>query len=63
MDIPWRKSSFSDQPESACVELALTRGSVLVRESDEPGVVIATEPDRLRALLLSVKGGVLSGRE
>ncbi|MEV7274067.1 DUF397 domain-containing protein [Streptomyces bacillaris] len=58
MDIQWRKSSKSSNAEgSACLELAEYGGEILLRESDDPGVVIRTTPARLRALLDGAKAG------
>ncbi|MEU3756195.1 DUF397 domain-containing protein [Streptomyces olivoreticuli] len=59
MGIQWRKSSFSEQPEGACVELALGDGCTLIRESDEPGVIVRATSAELRAFLIGVKAGVL----
>jgi hypothetical protein len=58
-DICWQKSSFSEQsPEASCVELARPGGAaLLLRESDDPGVIATASPARLRALLHAVKGG------
>ncbi|MEU2211057.1 DUF397 domain-containing protein, partial [Streptomyces hygroscopicus] len=46
----WQKSSYSaDGPGNACVELAHAPGAaVLLRESDDPDVIIATTPAALR---------------
>ncbi|MFD3958721.1 MULTISPECIES: DUF397 domain-containing protein [Streptomyces] len=58
MDIQWRKSSKSSGAEgNHCLELAEYGGEILLRESDDPGVVIRTTPGRLRALLDGVKAG------
>lgn len=51
MEPQWRKSSFSEQPDGACIEIAAVDGEVLVRESDEPGEVLRTSATVLRALL------------
>ncbi|MGA6160143.1 DUF397 domain-containing protein [Stenotrophomonas sp. NPDC087984] len=53
----WRKSSYSDQNESNCVELARVPDAVLLRESDEPHTVIATTPAALRALTRAARAG------
>ncbi|MDN3054437.1 DUF397 domain-containing protein [Streptomyces sp. SRF1] len=55
----WRKSSYSaDASDNACVELAYAPGAaVLLRESDEPNVVISTTPAALRQLMERVKAG------
>ncbi|MET7933992.1 DUF397 domain-containing protein [Streptomyces sp. NPDC005322] len=58
-DIQWQKSSYSaDGPGNNCVELAqLPDAAILLRESDDPGAVIATTPAVLRGLIESVKLG------
>jgi hypothetical protein len=61
-DIRWQKASFSgSNGESNCVELARASGAVLLRESDEPGVISAGTPARARALLRAVKRGAFDG--
>ncbi|KNE82983.1 DUF397 domain-containing protein [Streptomyces xinghaiensis] len=57
MDIRWQKSSFSEQPEGNCLELAAGDAVVLMREGDAPEGVIVTTPEPLRALLAGVKAG------
>ncbi|WP_461014348.1 DUF397 domain-containing protein [Streptomyces daliensis] len=57
VDIQWRKSSFSEQPEGNCLELASHNGDILVRESDEPDRVVRTTPAKLRAFLDGAKAG------
>lgn len=58
-DIQWQKSSYSaDGPGNACVELALASdAAILLRESDDPHVIIATTPAALRALVRGIKTG------
>jgi Domain of unknown function (DUF397) len=58
LEIQWRKSSYSEQSGN-CLELAVVDGKVLVRESDEPGVVVSTTPDRLAAFLAGARAGEL----
>ncbi|MEU8580597.1 DUF397 domain-containing protein [Streptomyces abikoensis] len=53
MGIRWRKSSFSEMGDN-CLEIAASWGEVLVRESDNPRVVLGTTPAALRALLAVV---------
>lgn len=53
----WQKSTYSGE-EGDCVELAATSGgSVLIRESDEPGVVLSTTPSALARFLHAIKRG------
>jgi hypothetical protein len=56
MDIQWRKSSYSEQSGN-CLELAVVDGRVLVRESDEPDVVVRTTRAKLAAFLAGAKAG------
>ncbi|WP_241741241.1 DUF397 domain-containing protein [Streptomyces sp. L2] len=56
MDIPWRKSSYSEQSGN-CLELAVLDGQVLVRESDDPAVVVTTTRAKLAAFLAGAKAG------
>ncbi|WP_329456524.1 DUF397 domain-containing protein [Streptomyces sp. NBC_01497] len=56
MEIKWRKSSKSAD-QGACVELAEIDGEILLRESDDPGVVVRTSRVKLRAFLAGVKDG------
>ncbi|MES4901838.1 MULTISPECIES: DUF397 domain-containing protein [unclassified Streptomyces] len=57
--IRWQKSSYSaDGPGNNCVELAhVPDAAILLRESDDPHVIIATTPAALRALIRGVKTG------
>ncbi|MEU9114882.1 DUF397 domain-containing protein [Streptomyces sp. NPDC048483] len=56
MQIPWRKSSYStDADGTNCLELASHDGGILIRESDEPGVVIRTSSATVRAFLADVQ--------
>ncbi|MEV5594097.1 DUF397 domain-containing protein [Streptomyces sp. NPDC052496] len=61
MDIQWRKSSKSTDAEGNCVEIAEHEGQILIRESDDPQVVIRTSRGRLCALLSNAKQGKLDG--
>ncbi|MEU3458536.1 DUF397 domain-containing protein [Streptomyces sp. NPDC006733] len=54
----WRKSSFSAGGDgNNCVELAKIGRTVHLRESDAPGVVLATTAARLTSFIKSVKAG------
>ncbi|MET9530801.1 DUF397 domain-containing protein [Streptomyces sp. NPDC006649] len=58
MEIQWRKSSKSSNAEgSNCLELAVHEGEILLRESDNPDVVIHTSRSKLRAFLGGAKEG------
>ncbi|MHB0908373.1 DUF397 domain-containing protein [Streptomyces argenteolus] len=56
MTVQWRKSSFSEQSGN-CIELAVVDGGVLVRESDDPEVIVRTTPAKLAAFLAGAKAG------
>ncbi|WP_055550930.1 DUF397 domain-containing protein [Streptomyces sp. NBRC 110028] len=57
--LAWRKSSFSSGVGGQdCVEVAdAPQRVILLRESDDPGVVIATDPDRWAAFVRGAKQG------
>ncbi|MEW1720966.1 DUF397 domain-containing protein [Streptomyces sp. NPDC093109] len=58
MEIQWRKSSKSSNAEgSDCLELAEQGGEILMRESDNPDIVIRTTRAKLRAFLGGAKEG------
>ncbi|MCZ4125181.1 DUF397 domain-containing protein [Streptomyces sp. H39-S7] len=53
----WRKSSYSDEGAN-CLHISRTPdGTVRLRESDDPDVIVHTTPAALRALLHGVKSG------
>ncbi|WP_370420306.1 DUF397 domain-containing protein [Streptomyces sp. QH1-20] len=52
--ITWQKSSFSGDRDD-CIELSRQEDAILMRESDDPGVIVTTSPDKLRAFILGVK--------
>ncbi|KPI17229.1 protein of unknown function DUF397 [Actinobacteria bacterium OK074] len=51
----WQKSSFSGIDDENCVELARSEDQLLLRESETPASVVATDPVPLRALLTFLK--------
>ncbi|WP_338896994.1 DUF397 domain-containing protein [Streptomyces sp. TG1A-60] len=56
-ELDWQKSSFSAGPEGECLYLATAPdGTLRLRESDEPHVILATAPEGLAALVLHIKG-------
>ncbi|AXE79493.1 DUF397 domain-containing protein [Streptomyces atratus] len=56
--INWQKSSFSGADNNqSCIELAPVDGSIKMRESDDPDVVVTTTVAKLRAFVLGVKAG------
>ncbi|MER5222174.1 DUF397 domain-containing protein [Streptomyces flaveus] len=57
VEVAWQKSSFSGGGDSDdCVELAARQGTLLIRESDESGTVIATTGTGLTALIHQLRG-------
>ncbi|MEW2518228.1 DUF397 domain-containing protein [Actinacidiphila alni] len=52
----WQKSTYS-QEQGECVELAEDGGAVLLRESDDPTVVLSTTPTALARFLRAIKRG------
>ncbi|CAL9296929.1 DUF397 domain-containing protein [Streptomyces sp. SudanB25_2051] len=57
MEIKWQKSSYSTDSEGNCLELAEHGGEILMRESDNPGVIVHTSREKLLAFLLGAKDG------
>ncbi|MFD4999616.1 DUF397 domain-containing protein [Streptomyces buecherae] len=55
-EIKWQKSSKSTGGEQ-CLELADVSGEILVRESDDPNVILTTTPTKLRTLIQDIKAG------
>ncbi|MBQ0847044.1 DUF397 domain-containing protein [Streptomyces sp. NPDC057621] len=56
----WQKSTFSDGGEgNTCVEIAVSPGTVHLRESDSPGAELNTTVGPLAHLILGVKAGAV----
>jgi hypothetical protein len=57
-ELNWQKSTFSGGPQGECVCIATSPdGTIRLRESDEPQLILGTEPKALAALLGHVKAG------
>ncbi|WP_409470722.1 DUF397 domain-containing protein [Streptomyces sp. HC307] len=57
-ELTWQKSTFSGGPEGECVYVATAPdGTIRLRESDTPDVILATAPEGLAALLHNLKAG------
>ncbi|MFJ3926185.1 DUF397 domain-containing protein [Streptomyces sp. NPDC090022] len=56
MEIKWRKSSKSTETGN-CLEVAMKGGEILIRESDDPDVIIRTTPTKLRAFIDGAAAG------
>lgn len=55
-DLEWQKSSFSGGPESNCLYVATAPdGTIRLRESDTPGIILTATSDGLTALLRTLK--------
>ncbi len=53
----WQKSSYSGDG-SNCLNISATPdGTIRLRESDDPDVIVTTTPEKLRAFILGVKDG------
>jgi hypothetical protein len=50
----WQKSSYSGD-SSNCLNITAHNGTIKLRESDNPDVIITTTPEKLRALILGIK--------
>ncbi|MDO0913173.1 DUF397 domain-containing protein [Streptomyces sp. DT2A-34] len=56
--LTWQKSSFSGGPQGECLHVATAPdGTIRLRESDTPDVILATAPEGLAALLDTLKAG------
>ncbi|MBK3576751.1 DUF397 domain-containing protein [Streptomyces sp. MBT65] len=50
--IQWQRSTFSSGSDGAnCVEVAISEGELLLRESDDPARILPLTPTTLAALL------------
>ncbi|MFI6701102.1 DUF397 domain-containing protein [Streptomyces sp. NPDC050509] len=52
----WQKSSFS-QGAGECIEISGGAEKILIRESDSPETIVATGPEGLGVLILTIKAG------
>ncbi|MDJ1133767.1 DUF397 domain-containing protein [Streptomyces iconiensis] len=55
----WQKSSYSGNAANCLYVAAPGEETVLLRESEQPDVVLTTTPARLTRLLAAVKNGAL----
>ncbi|MFE1378667.1 DUF397 domain-containing protein [Streptomyces sp. NPDC058740] len=53
----WQKSSFSGGGGENCIEVDRNDGTIVMRESDDPAVILSTSPAKFEAFLLGVKAG------
>ncbi|MFI6281523.1 DUF397 domain-containing protein [Streptomyces sp. NPDC050988] len=55
-ELHWQKSSFSGAPDQNCLNIATAPdGTLRLRESDTPGVILATAPQGLAGLLHHIR--------
>ncbi|MEV7140278.1 DUF397 domain-containing protein [Streptomyces tauricus] len=54
-ELTWLKSSFSEASGNNCVEVAATEDGAALRESDDPGRILALPRAGLSALLVAIK--------
>ncbi|MFF1867274.1 DUF397 domain-containing protein [Kitasatospora herbaricolor] len=53
----WQKSSYSGDAANCIYLAAAPDGTIKIRESDDPDVIVTTTPDKLRAFIRGVKAG------
>lgn len=53
----WQKSSYSGTGGNCIDVAAADDGTIKLRESDAPDVIVTTTPEKLRAFILGVKAG------
>ncbi|NJQ02479.1 DUF397 domain-containing protein [Streptomyces sp. PLAI1-29] len=56
-ELEWQKSSYSGQGANCLYFAAASDGTVRIRESAQPGVVLAAAPEALRELIREIKAG------
>ncbi|MFF1676056.1 DUF397 domain-containing protein [Streptomyces sp. NPDC058256] len=54
----WQKSTFSGDSSNCVYVAAPAPGTLHLRESDEPDIILATTPDILRSLIRTLKGNL-----
>lgn len=58
----WQKSSYSEGGDgNSCIELAAAKGSFMLRESDDPQVVVTTTGTALTQLIRAAHHGLNDG--
>ncbi|MEU0070729.1 DUF397 domain-containing protein [Streptomyces sp. NPDC006332] len=58
-ELDWLKSSFSGGPEQNCLYLApAPDGTIRLRESDTPHVILTAAPEGLAALIQTLRTGL-----
>ncbi|AVH57472.1 MULTISPECIES: DUF397 domain-containing protein [Streptomyces] len=58
-ELNWQKSTFSGGPEADCLYVATAPdGTIRLRESDTPNVILSTAPEGLAALLRHLRTAI-----
>ncbi|WP_255949103.1 DUF397 domain-containing protein [Streptomyces odontomachi] len=61
-ELHWQKSTFSSGPQGDCLNVAIASdGTIRLRESDAPRIVLTTTAHGLAALLQDLKRRVPDG--
>ncbi|MCX5198592.1 DUF397 domain-containing protein [Streptomyces sp. NBC_00249] len=55
--ISWQKATFSGGNGENCIEVGRQADSIVMRESDDPDLIITTSPAKLSAFIQGVKAG------
>jgi hypothetical protein len=53
----WQQSSYCGEGNSCVNVAAVLDGTIKLRESESPDVIVTTTPEKLRAFILGVKAG------
>jgi hypothetical protein len=53
----WQKSSYSGEAANCLYIAAPDDGTIKLRESDDPAVIVTTTPEKLKEFILGVKAG------
>jgi hypothetical protein len=62
VDLIWRKSSRSNSAGGNCVEVAVSAGQVLLRDSTNPsGPTLSVDAPAFRTFLTATRSGILTG--
>jgi hypothetical protein len=54
-ELNWQKSTYSEEASSCVYVATAPDGTILLRESDEPEVILATGPCQLNTLIAALR--------
>ncbi|MFD0552392.1 DUF397 domain-containing protein [Streptomyces rectiviolaceus] len=54
-ELHWQKSTYSAEAANCVYVATAPDGTIRLRESDEPDITLTTTPDRLHALIRTLK--------